>query len=166
MGLKFTPVIALDNWSTKMVSFFLPPASCVFYRPEIEICHLWACFGGFFGHNFRSNKVFLKIGVLYVGPNALNIPWKFQLNPSSGSWDNCCQSFKIRQNSSGSVKYAIFSTCSYLDFYKRYGHQTYTNDRSWQKKKFCDVINIMTSHMTSFWRHYDVIFIMTSKMTS
>ena len=41
MNLKFTPVIALDNWSTKMVSFFLPPAACVFYRPECQKLQSW-----------------------------------------------------------------------------------------------------------------------------
>ena len=57
-------------------------------------------------------------------------------------------------------KIRYFTTCSYLDFYKRYGHQTYTNDRSWQKKKICDVIDIMTSQMTSFWwRHNSSSFV-------
>ena len=48
MNLKFTPVIVPDNWSTKMVSFFLPPASYAFYRPKMaEITKL---------NNFSSTK--------------------------------------------------------------------------------------------------------------
>ena len=53
----------------------------------------------------------------------------------------------------------VISACLYLEFCKRYGHQTYTNDRSWQKKKIDDIINIMTWQLMTSWRHNDVILL-------
>ena len=63
------------------------------------------------------------------------------------------------ENCSKWVKTPVIGACLYLEFYKRYGHQTYTNNRSWQKKKIYDVINIMTSQLMTSWRHNDVILL-------
>ena len=91
--------------------------------------------------------MFFKTGVSQLDFNVLNIPWKFQVDPIWRSWVNCFQSWKNSQNSSTTWKKRCYWICSYLKFYQRYGHETYTSDRCWQKKMIYDVINIVTSHL-------------------